>query len=176
MSPTKHSASKKSSKCPHTDSENFRTIKADMAYNNYYKKAPIILERTVTLETHDKIVREFFANTIMEGDRIGCWPRGREFYVTRESIQEILKVHPTIQQSYLHYDDWRDSLVLIVEILGGDLKKKEVNTIPFTSKMRTLASIMIFNLYPMKNLTTLSGPRAIFSLDLFTHKEIDICN
>ena len=172
-----------------------------MAYNNYYKRALIILERFVELETlentfilevfkertwtkllnpvrnvYAEVIREFYANAIMEGDRIGCWPRGREFYVTRESIQEILKVHPTIQQSYLHYDDWRDSLVLIVEILGGDLKKKEVNTIPFTSKMRTLASIMIFNLYPMKNLTTLSGPRAIFSLDLFTHKEIDICN
>ena len=28
----------------------------------------------------------------------------------------------------------------------------------------------------MKNLTTLSAPRAIFLLDLFTHKEINICS
>ena len=82
--------------------------------------------------------------------------RGREFYVTRESIQEILEVHPTTKQSYLHYDDRRDLLVPIVEILNGDLKKKAVNTIPFTPEMRTLAYIMIFNLYPVKNLTTLS--------------------
>ena len=33
---------------------------------------------------------------------------------------------------------------------------------------------MIFNLYPVKNLTTLSAPRTIFLYDLFTHKEIDI--
>ena len=37
--------------------------------------------------------------------------------------------------------------------------------------MWALAYIMIFNLYPMKNL---SGPRTIFLFDLFTHKEIDI--
>ena len=61
-----------------------------------------------------------------------------------------------------------------MEILGGDLKKKVVNTIPFTPKIRTLAYIMIFNFYLVKNLTTLLGPKAIFLLDLFTHKEINI--
>ena len=42
--------------------------------------------------------------------------------------------------------------------------------------MRTLAYIMLHDLYSIKNLTTLSGPKAIFLLNLFTHKEIDICN
>ena len=41
--------------------------------------------------------------------------------------------------------------------------------------MSALAYIMIFNLYSMKNLMTLSEPRTIFLYDLFTHKEIDIC-
>ena len=59
--------------------------------------------------------------------------------------------------------------------VGGQLKKKALHTIDFTPKMRALASIMIFNLYLVKNLTTLSGPRTIFLHDLFTHKEIDIC-
>ena len=94
--------------------------------------------------------------------------------MTRESIQELLEVHPPTQQSYIHYDDRLDSLVPIVEILGGDLKKKALNTISFTPEMRTLAYIMLYNLYLVKNLTTLSGPRAIFLLDLFTYKEINI--
>ena len=42
--------------------------------------------------------------------------------------------------------------------------------------MRTLAYIMIFNLYSVKNLTNLSTPWAIFLLDLVTQKEINICN
>ena len=123
-----------------------------------------------------KIIREFFANAVVEGDCIGCWLRGREFYVTRESIQEILEVRLITQQSYIHYYDRLDSLIPIVEILDGDLKKKEVNTIPFTPEMRTLAYIMLYNLYLVKNSTTLSGPKAIFLLDIFTHKEIDICS
>ena len=50
-----------------------------------------------------------------------------------------------------------------------------MNTIPFGPEMRTLAHVMINNLYPVTNLTTLSAPRTIFLYDLFTHKEIDIC-
>ena len=64
----------------------------------------------------------------------------------------------------------------IVEILVGDLKKKALNTISLTLEMRTLAYIMLYNLYSVKNLTTLLGLRAIFLLNLFTHKEINICN
>ena len=62
----------------------------------------------------------------------------------------------------------------MVTILGGTLKKSSINTIPFNLEMRTLAYVMIHNLYPVTNLTTLSAPRIIFLYDLFTHKEIDI--
>ena len=50
-----------------------------------------------------------------------------------------------------------------------------MNTIPFKPEMRTLAYVMIHNLYLVTNLTTLSTPRIIFLYDLVTHKEIDIC-
>ena len=63
----------------------------------------------------------------------------------------------------------------MAELLGGSLKKKSMNTIPFNVEKRTLAYIMIHNLYLVTNLTTLSEPRPTFLYDLFTHKEIDIC-
>jgi len=94
----------------------------------------------------------------------------------RETIQEALEVHPPSQQISIQYDDRLDSLKPIVELLDCNLKKKSLNIIPFTPKMRTLAYIILFNLYPVTNLTTFSGPRAVFLYDLFTHKEIDICN
>ena len=50
MSPTKHSASKKSSKRARTDSDNFKSIEANMAYNDCYKRATIIMERVVKLD------------------------------------------------------------------------------------------------------------------------------
>ena len=59
--------------------------------------------------------------------------------------------------------------------LGGTLKRTSMNTIPFSSKMRTLAYVLIHNLYPVTNLTTLFAPRTIFLYDLLTHKKIDIC-
>ena len=76
----------------------------------------------------------------------------------------------------LQYDEWKEKLEPLMEVLGGQLKKKALHTIEFTTEMRALAYIMIFNLYPMKNLTTLSVPRTVFHYNLFTHKEIDICD
>ena len=120
MSPTKHSASKKpSSKRARTDSDNFKSMEADLKYNYYYKKATIIMERVVKLETFEdtcipvvfrertwkkllnpvgveylEIIREFFSNTSVEGDNINCWVRHKEFVITTDNIQEFLEVHP----------------------------------------------------------------------------------
>ena len=63
----------------------------------------------------------------------------------------------------------------MVRILSGTPKKTSMNTFPFSPKMRTLAHVMINNLYPVTNLTALSAPTTIFLYNLFTHKEIDIC-
>ena len=49
----------------------------------------------------------------------------------------------------------------MVRILGGSPRKNSMNTIPFSPEMRTLAYVMIHNLYPVTNLTTLSAPRTI---------------
>ena len=200
MSPTKHSASKKSIKHPHTDSENLRSIEVDMAYNDFYKKATIIMERVVRMETLEnttipeifkertwtkllnpsgnvyvELIREFFANATVEGDYINYWVHQKEFIITRDSIQEFLEVHPPSQPISMHYDDRLDFLEHMAELLGGSLKKKSMNTIPFNVEIRTLAYVMIHNLYLMMNLTTLFGPRTIFLYDLYTHKEINIC-
>ena len=59
--------------------------------------------------------------------------------------------------SSLHFDERKDKLEPLVQVLGGQLKKKALHTIEFSPEMRALAYIMIFNLYPVKNLTTLSG-------------------
>ena len=187
MSLTKHLAFNKSSKRPCTDSENFRTIETDMAYNNCYKRATINMERVVRIENlentsilevfkertwtkllnptgnvYAELIREFLANATMEGDHIKCWVQQKEFIITRDSIQEFLEIRPPSQQISIQYDDRLDSLEPMAELFGGFLKKKSMNTIPFNAKMRTLAYVIIHNLYPVTNLTTLSGPRTIF--------------
>ena len=92
----------------HISSDSFRNDDADMAFNDHYKWAPIILERTVDLDSlegtfildvfkggtwtkllnprgdvFEIIIREFFANAIVEGDHINYWLRGKEFSITR---------------------------------------------------------------------------------------------
>ena len=61
------------------------------------------------------------------------------------------------------------SLEPMAEILGDTLKKTSLNTIPFTSEMRTFAYIMLSNLHPVTNLTIRRLTYAV------TYKEIDIC-
>ena len=192
--------SKKSSKHAHTDSDNFKFVEADMAYNDYYKRATIIMERVVKLDTlketlipdmfkeriwtklltpsgnvYSEIIKEFFSNASVDGDHINCWVRHKEFMITRESIQDFLEVRPPSQPITMQYDDRLDFIQEMVTILGGTLKKSSMNTIPLNLEMRTLAYVMIHNLYPVTNLMILSAPRTIFLYGLFTHKEIDIC-
>ena len=119
MSPTKHSASKRSFKHPRTDSNNFISANADMAYDDYYNQATIIMEKDVKLDTledtcipemfkertwmkllnlsgvvYSEIIKEFFSNASVDGDHINCWVRHKEFVITRESIQEFFEVRP----------------------------------------------------------------------------------
>ena len=61
MSPTKHSMTKKSIKHSCTDSDNFKFAKADIKNNDCYKRATIIMERVVQLETlEDTLIPEVF--------------------------------------------------------------------------------------------------------------------
>ena len=81
------------------------------------------------------IIREFFANAIVEDDHINYWLRGREFSITRESIQDVFEIRPTTPHTYLQYDERREKLEPLVEILGGQLNKKALHTITFTPEM-----------------------------------------
>ena len=95
---TKLATSKKqSSKRAHTDSDNFRSTEAGLKYIDCYKDKTIIMERVVQLETlqetfisdvfkertwtkllnpsgtvYDEIIREFFSNATVEGNKINC--------------------------------------------------------------------------------------------------------
>ena len=131
-----------------------------MAFNDHYKRAPIILERTVDLESlegtfipevfnertktkllnpmgnvYEDVIQEFYAIAYIEGDHINCWLRGREFLITRESIQEILEVLPTTPHTSLQYDERREKIKPLMEILGGQINRKALHTITFTSEM-----------------------------------------
>ena len=123
----------------------------------------------------DPIIQEFFLNAIVECEHLNCWVRGRQLYITLELIQDLLEVHPIIPNSTLPYDGRRTKITFAIEVLGGKEKKQLMHIVDFSPTMKSFTYIMIFNLYPMKNLTTLSQPRTLFLHDLYMGKEIDIC-
>ena len=84
---------------------------------------------------YEDVIQEFYANAFMEGDHINCWLKGREFLISRELIQEILKVRPTTPHTSLQYDERREKLKLLVGILGGKINKKALLTTTFTPEM-----------------------------------------
>ena len=124
---------------------------------------------------YSEIIKEFFSNAVVDEDRIECWVRHKEFVITRVIIQDFLEVRPPSQLITVQYEDRLESTDEMIWTLSGTPKKSSMNTIPFSPEMRALAYVMIHNLYPVTNLTTLSAPRTRFLYDLFTHKEIDIC-
>ena len=160
MSPIKKKTTKKPSKRPCTSSDSFRNDDVDMAFNDHYKHAPIILERIVDLDSlkgtfipdvfkertwtkllnpmgdvFKDIIQEFFVNAIVKGDHISCWLKGREFSIMRESMQDILEIRTMTLDISLQYDERREKLEPLIEILGGQLKEKNLHTITFTLEM-----------------------------------------
>ena len=158
-----------------------------MKYNDCYKRATIVMERVVQLEdlentvipdvfkertwtkllnpvgnVYSKIIREFFSNAEVEENKIVCWVRHKEFEITRDSIQDLLEIRPPSQPMSVQYDERLGSITEMISTLGGVPKKSSMDTLKFSPEMRTLSYVMIHNLYPVTNLTTLSAPRTKF--------------
>ena len=92
-----------------------------------------------------------------------------------QSPESQSKILPMTPDTSLQFDERKEKFKPLTQVQRCQLKKKALHTIKFSLELRALVYIMIFNLYLMQNLTTLSGPRTIFLHDLFIHKEIDIC-
>ena len=198
MSPRKTTTAKKPLKRQRYEGVRFWDGDAFEAFSEYYKDAIIIVEREVdlpslkgtfipnmfrdhtwaplltgSLDVHHILVWKFFSNAIMEGNHLNCWVKGKEFIVSAMSIQKFLQIRLVILESSLPYDKRTTPVLVIVPVLGGEQLKKCLLTTIFSLDMRTLEYIMLFNLFPVRNLTNLSQTRAFFLHDLF-QKDIDI--
>ena len=76
------------------------------------------------------------------------------------------------------YVNYKDRMLSIDETIqqriGGQREGKCLNTTAFPVDMRCLTIIMIFNLYPIKKLTTINNAKAIFLMELKEKTFIDI--
>ena len=75
---------------------------------------------------------------------------------------------------FTNYKDRMLSIETVQSHIGGVREGRCLNTNVFPADMRCLTTIMMFNLYPIRKLTTINNARAIFLMELKEKTFIDI--
>ena len=91
-----------------------------------------------------------------------------------DDIDEVLGFDNLDDHDFTHYKDRILSIETIQFHIGGVREGRCLNTTTFPTNIRCLTIIMIFNLYPVRKLTTINNARAIFLMDLREKNYIDI--
>ena len=195
----KKTTAKKGDKRLKMDNTKFRSLQHFERYTQFYIKATIIQERFVDLvdlkdtfipsyfegRGWDKLlsdllgvceplIREFYANARLREDEIDCWIRGHEFTIDVGDIDEVLGLEGLDDHDFTNYKDRALSILIVQSHIGGVRKGRCLNTNAFLADMRCLTTIMMFNLYPMRKLTTINNARVIFLMELKENTFIDI--
>ena len=187
------------------DANKFRSYAASQAYENYFKDAPMLVERVVEQaslldtnipkwfatkdwnfllsnfdENYEEMVKEFYANAIYDGDELKCWVRGKDFTVTPSYLVIILNINRPVFRKPLVYDDLDPEADLLQETFGENLEfspnGKSISVSSLSPELRLLTTVMFHNLYPLSSTEYMNLGRALFSHDLITDEEIDICS
>ena len=79
-----------------------------------------------------------------------------------------------LDHDFTHYKDIMLSIEIVQSHIGGIREGRCLNTTAFPTDMRCFTVIMMFNLYPMKKLTTINNARGIFLMELKENTYIDI--
>ncbi|KAK9993405.1 hypothetical protein SO802_023108 [Lithocarpus litseifolius] len=120
----------------------------------------------------ESLIREFYANAILQEDEIDCWIRGHEFTINEEDIDEALGFED-LKYDFTHYKDRMFSIETIQAYIGGVREGRCLNTTSFPPDLRCLTYIMMLNLYTVKKMTTINNARAIFLMELHENTYID---
>ena len=198
MTPKKKTTAQRVDKRKKMDNSRFRSTQHFKRYNQFIEKAPIIKERFMDLVdlrdyfipgcfqdrgwekllydlpgVCEPLIWEFYANAILQEDEIDCWIRGHEFTIDVEDIDEVLGFED-LEHDFTHFKDIMLSIKTIQSHIGGVRKGIYFNTTTFPPNLRCLTYTMMFNLYPVKKMTTINNVKAIFLMKLRENTYIDI--
>ena len=123
------------------------------------------------------MVKEFYANAIVEGDELKCWVRGKSFSVSPVYLANILHINQPMLATTPVYDDLNPDEDLLRETLGRNLAQtgNSISVSSLSSELWVLTIIMFHNLYPLSSIGYRNLGRAVFLHDLILDEEIDIC-
>ena len=195
----KKTPTKKSDKMLKMDHNLFRSVQHFERYRDSFMKGTIIQERFVDLGNlkdtfipgcfegrgWDKLlsdlpaiceplIREFYANAMIKEDELSYWVRRKEFTIDARDIDEVLGLEGLEDHEFANYKDRMLSIETVQSCIGGQREGRCLNTTTFPADMRCLTTIMMFNLYPVRKLTTINNAKAIFLMELKGKTFIDI--
>ena len=98
----------------------------------------------------------------------------KEFTIDVDDIDDVLGFEGMDDHDFTHYKDRMLSLETVQTHIGGVREGSCLNIAAFLVDMSCLTVIMMFNLYPVKKLTTINNVRAIFLMKLKQKTYIDI--
>ena len=131
-------------------------------------------------DAYENLVKEFYANAIVEGEEIKCWVRGKWFSVIPVYLANILHINRPILPIPLVYDELNPDEEVLWEALGANLEfssnGKSISLASLSPELRLLMTIMFSNLYPLSSIGYMNLGRALFLHDLITDVEIDVCS
>ena len=90
-----------------------------------------------------------------------------------EDIDDVLGFEH-LEHDFTQFKDRMLSIETIQSYIGGVREGRCLNTTAFPPDLRCLTYIMMFNLYPLKKMTTISNARAIFHIKIQKNTYIDI--
>ena len=122
----------------------------------------------------EPLIREFYANATIKEDELNCWIKGHEFTLDAHDIDEVLGLEGLEDHDFTNYKDRMLSIENVQNRIGGQREGRCLITTAFLVDMRCLTTIMMFNLYLVRKLTTINNARAIFLMELKEKTFIDI--
>ena len=106
-------------------------------------------------DAYKNLVKEFYANAIVEEEEIKCWVRGKRFSVAPVYLVEILQINRPILSIPPIYDELNLDKEILREALGANLEfssnQKLISVAYLSPKLKLLIMIMFSNLYPLSS-------------------------
>ena len=187
------------------DPDLFRSYAAFQTYRNYFRDAPLLVERVVDQpslrdtnipiwfatkdwnfllsaleDAYENMVKEFYANAIVNREEIKCWVRGKSFLVTPMYLAEILHINRPILPIPPVYDELNPNEEFLKKALGANLEfssnRNSISVASLSLELRLLTMIMCSNLYPLLSTNYMNLGQALFLRDLISNEKIDVCS
>ena len=104
-------------------------------------------------DAYENMVKEFYANAIVNREEIKCWVKGKSFSVTPMYLAEILHINQPILSIPPIYDELNPDEEFLKQALGANLEfssnRKSISVASLSLELRLLTMIMLLGLVPL---------------------------